>query len=55
MERVTAVGQVPPLGYFKAGLPAMALAKLLPKYIVSRMSQWAVAGRRAGQQRRRLK
>lgn len=40
--------QVPPLGYFKAGLPEMALAKLPPKYIVSRMSQWAVAGRQAG-------
>lgn len=37
--------RVPPLGYFKASLPEMALAKLPPKCIVSRMSQWAVAGR----------
>lgn len=39
--------QAPPLGYFKASLPEMALAKLPLKYIVSRMSQWAVAGRTA--------
>lgn len=49
------VRQVLPWGYFKAGLPEMALAELPPKYIVSRLSQWAVAGVRAGQQRRRLK
>lgn len=42
------VRQVLPLGYFKAGFPEMALAKLPPKYIVSRMSQWAVADRQAG-------
>lgn len=39
---------MPPLGYFKASFLEMALAKLPPKYIVSKMSQWAVAGRQAG-------
>jgi hypothetical protein len=43
------------LGYYKAGWPEMASAKLPPKYIVSRKSQWAVAGRQTGYQRRRLK
>lgn len=55
MQRVASGQTSATLGYFQAGLPEMALAELPPKYIVSRMSQCAVAGVRAGQQRRRLK